>query len=293
MRLAGVALFAVVLGACGGASKASLERSADATGEETSRVEITSRFADRERHYVFNAAGAFDYPNERGVMTTSSTVPFYGKGVELREFRLLDNVGYTRWVVRGKTYWLKQDPVEKSGDPADVLIPSPGTPTKPTDVLSRVLLASVENQELGKEDIRGTETTHHRARVDLTKLVKQLPPAERPEADLQRFWGERFVPVDLWIDGESRLRRITIARRGVGNNDTAEQTMTVDLFDYGVDVVVQPPPADETISQGAFDEIVGPVLETGEPESDAGEEVCEASPDPKTRDRECRELKTP
>jgi hypothetical protein len=260
MRLAGPALLALALAGCGSATQASLEQASEATSEETSRFESTYRFAGPDnREYEFTYSGAFDYPNERGVMMTGSWAPFLGEGVELREARVLGNVGFTRWVVKGKTHWVKQDPLETSSDPVQVLIPGPGTPTKPTDVLWRVLRASDGSQKLGSEQVRAADTTHYRAQVDLTKLVEQLPPAERPEPDVQRSWGERFVPVDLWIDDDSRLRRIEIARRGSGNDETAKQTFTVELFDYGVDVEVQPPPADETISQAEFDKIVGPM----------------------------------
>jgi hypothetical protein len=293
MRLVVAASLVIVLAGCGGATGASLEDAADATGEETSGVELAYRFKDGEREYEFKSNGVFDYPNERGVMTTSSSVPFFGKDVDLREVRLLGNVGYMRWEVKGKTYWLRQEPVEKGGDPAEVLIPGPGTPTKPTEVLSRVLLASDENDEVGKEEIRGTDTTHYRARVDLTKLVKQLPPNERPDEDVEMLWGGRYVPVDLWIDDESRLRRITMTRPGVGEDEAAELRIAVDLFDYGIDVNVEAPPRDDTISQDEFVRIIGPVIEAT---SDAGEGVggvCTTTPNPKKADRECLEQKTP
>ena len=286
-------LTAVALGGCGGATGASLENAADATGEETSAVALAYRYKDADREYEFKSNGVFDYPNERGVMTTSSSLPFFGKGVDLREVRLLGNVAYMRWEVKAKTYWLTQDPVEKSGDPAEVLIPGPGTPTKPTDVLSRVLLASDENDEVGKDEIRGTETTHYRARVDLTKLVEQLPPSGRPEGDVQTLWGERYVPVDLWIDDESRLRRITMTRPGFGNDSDAELRIAVDLFDYGVDANVEAPPKDERISQEEFDRIVGPVIEATSDAGEADVDVCTAVPNPKKADRKCVEQKTP
>ena len=80
-------------------------------------------------------------------------------------------------------------------------------------MLTRVLMASEENKELGSEDIRGAETTHYRARVDLKKLVQQLPPRDRPDDDLTELWGERFVPVELWIDEDSRLAGSDSSRR--------------------------------------------------------------------------------
>jgi hypothetical protein len=276
MRLAVVVAFAAVLAGCGSATGSSLEEAADATGAETSRVDMVYRTdaTDNEKEFVFSSTGLFDYPGERAVMTTSDPVPFYGEDVQLKEIRLIGQTVYWRWVLKGKTHWVKQSPVRKSGDPAELLIPGPGTPTKPTDVLARVLLASEGKEELGKEDIRGEETTHYRARVNLKVLVKQVPANERPPDELMQQFGGPVVPVDLWIDGDSRLRKIVIVRPKTAEGRGPGLTTTVELYDYGVDVDVQAPEG-ELISEDEFNELTGEWV-TGTVESEGGEgEVCE------------------
>ena len=267
MRFAVVALVALALAGCGSAAGSSLEDAAEATGAETSRVDIAYRIAATkdEKEYVFRSTGLLDYPGERAAFTTSD--PFYGEGVDLKEVRMIGQTAYWRWTIKGKTYWMKQDPVEKNGDPAELLIPSPGTPTKPTDVLNRVLLASEGNLELGKEDVRGETTTRYRARVNLKELVKQVPANDRPPDELRRQFGGP-VPVDLWIDGESRLRKIVITRpvmNGSDDPDAPVVTMTVELYDYGVEVDVQPPEG-ELISEEELNQLTdgfGLVTEEG------------------------------
>lgn len=287
-RVCIVAAFAVAaLAGCGG-SAASLDDAADATSAETARFALDYRVTGgpKEGEYTTQAAGEFDFPGEKATMTIHSDVPFFGEDVSWEEFRLIGTTGYMRWLVKGTTYWVKSDQSDTGDDPTALLVPLPGSPTKPTDVLARVLLASDENDELGEEEIRGTKTTHYRARVDVRKLMKQLGREDRPEGDAVELWGSRFIPVELWIDDDSRLRRITTEHDRGG----ARETMAVDLYEYGIDVDVQPPPADETISEDELDKILGNRIElkTGE-----GEVVCEASPNPKKADRECRELKTP
>jgi len=301
MRLAVVVAFAAVLAGCGTASVSSLEDAADATAAETSRFEYRFSFgATKDRKEVeLKAGGVFDYPNERGIMTVDGWSPFFGEDVFLKEFRLIGRTGYVQWVVKGKTYWVKDEQDETSGDPTELLIPFPGSPTTPTDVLSRVLRASDQTEEVGKEDVRRTETTHFRARVDLRKLVKQLPAAERSEEDVVRRWGSRFVPVEIWIDDESRLRRITIEQREHEEDANPATTTTVELFDYGVEVDVQPPPSEDLTSEEQFDKLTGSMgLEAGEASGEgepvSPEEVCEsARPDlpKKEADRICSELK--
>lgn len=274
MRLAGLALIALALVGCGSASESSLEDAVEATGAETSRVEIVHRTgpSEGEKEFMFRSSGLVDYPGERAVSTFSDPVPFYGEDVELLEARLIGQAAYWRWVFKGKTYWVKQDPAEKSGDPAEFLIPGPGTPTKPTDVLTRVLLASEVNEKIGTEDIRGEETTHYRARVNLNELVKQMPESERPPVELREQFGGPVVPVDLWIDSDSRLRKIVISRpaRTEGSVRGPAWTTTVDLYDYGVEVDVEPPEG-ELISDEEFNELAGESQTVTVEESGEGE----------------------
>lgn len=275
MRLAALLAVALVLAGCGSASGSSLDDAAEATGAETSRVDMVYRVeaTEKEKEHVYRSTGVFDYPGGRAVMTTSDPVPYYGDDVQLEEIRLIGQTAYWRWVIKGETYWMKQSPVEKSGDPVEFLIPGPGTPTKPTDVLTRVLLASEGNEELGKEDVRGEETTHYRARVNLDELVKQMPENERPPEELAWQWGGPIVPVDIWIDGDSRLRKIVVVRPATRGKDAPARphlTTTVELYDYGVEVDVEPPEG-ALISEEKFDELTGDsmgvtVEESGEAE---------------------------
>jgi hypothetical protein len=280
-----VGLVVLALAGCGG-SAASLDDAADATSAETARFELDYRVTGgpKESDYTMQAAGEFDFPGEKATMTIDGEVPFFGDDVFWEEFRLIGTTGYMRWLVKGKPYWVKSDQSDSGGDPTELLVPLPGSPTKPTDVLARVLLTSDENDELGEEEIRGTKTTHYRARVDVRKLVRQLRAQDRPDGDAVELWGARFIPVELWIDDESRLRRITT----VHDRGGARETMAVDLYDYGIDVEVQPPPADELVSEEEFDKVTDEFFEI-----ESGVEVCNASPSSKKPDRECLEQRKP
>jgi hypothetical protein len=297
MRLIALVCLTVALAACGSASSASLDDAAEATAAETSRFEMNVRFsgASVKSAGEFNAVGAFDYPNERAAMTVSGSFPFFADEVVLKEVRVIGRTTYVRWMVKDKAYWIKDEPVETGGHPNELLIPFPGSPTKPTDVLTRVLAASDENKILGTGDVRGVETTRYRARVDLEKLLQKLPPSERPQEDVLEMWGARFVPVELWIDDESRLRRITIERSPNAGGDTT----TVELYDYGVQVEVEPPSAEELMSQEEFDKLIGPLLklesEQSEVELVAPEEVCESARNevPNEGVRSCLPVKKP
>jgi hypothetical protein len=299
MRFAVIVAFAAVLAGCGSTTTSSLEDAAEATAADTSRFDYRFSFSSTKerKEGELGAAGVFDYPNERGIMKVGGWSAVFGDDVLLKELRLIGPTGYMQWVVKGKTYWVKEEQVETGNDPTELLIPFPGSPTKPTDVLTRVLLASDENDEVGTEEVRGAETAHFRARVDLKKLVKQLPAAERPEGDVVQFWGSRFVPVEIWIDDESRLRRITIEQREHEEDGNPSMTTTVELFDYGVEVDVQPPEG-EVISQEEFDKLTAGssmgLEPSGKGEPVTPEEACESFRQDlpkKEADRNCAELK--
>jgi hypothetical protein len=269
IRLAGVVLLAAALAGCGSASSADLERSADATAAETSRFELSFHVKGieltKDKDFRFVASGLFDYPNERGLMRMDEADP--SEDEQPTEFRLIGKTGYERWEFDGKTYWAKDDVSETSDDPSELLVPYPGGPTKPTDVLTRVLLASDETEKLGKEDVRAVETTRYRAKVDGRKLLQQMQRSDRLHTP-EEVRGDRFFPVELWIDDESRVRRIRL-REGAAANES--MVMTIEFFDYGVEVDVQPPPADQVISQEELEKLQAEAWEEKFPSSQSGE----------------------
>jgi LppX_LprAFG lipoprotein len=296
MRLVVLAVLTVALAGCGSATTSSLEDAAEATAAETSRFEMSFRHSEASGRgaYEFNAVGAFDYPNELAAMTVSGLFPFLAEEVVLKEVRLIGPTTYMRWAIKGKEYWIKDEAAETGSHPNDLLIPLPGSPTKPTDVLERVLAASDGTEVLGTDTVRGVETTRYRARVDLEKLVKELPPSERRQDDVVEMSGAGFVPVELWIDDESRLRRITIALTAYGG----EETTSVELYDYGVQVDVEPPSGEELMSQEEFDKLIDPLMklevEEGGEEPVLPEEVCEEArkeQPAKEADRLCRDMR--
>ena len=296
IRVAAALAFALALAGCGGTA-ASLDDAGEATSAETARMEMEWRSTGGPQgsNFAMEARGVFDFPNERAAMFVSGEMRVFGKDVGLEEFRLIGKTGYTRWRIKDKVYWVQTDESDSAGDPTDLLFPLPGTSTKPTDVLARVLAASDQTDELGHEEIRGADTTHYRARVDVKRLAKQLPPEDRPDAG--EVWGPQFIPVELWIDEESRLRRITTVEKE--EDDPATMTMTVELYDYGVEVDVEAPEG-EILTEKEFEKVDGSPFQV-EVESEAGEgkelspdELCESvrkDLPKKKADEFCRDVK--
>jgi hypothetical protein len=142
-----------------------------------------------------------------------------------------------------------------------------GSGTSPTKVLGYLEKVSNGVQKVGTENVRGVETTHYRADVDLSKAVDRtdVPSALRDEVG--KVAGDiGTVPVDIYIDGDGLLRREKLemnlgsflpgaggASGATGNGSTV--TMQLDLYDFGAPVNVEAPPADqvETLGNGGSD----------------------------------------
>jgi hypothetical protein len=85
-----------------------------------------------------------------------------------------------------------------------------------------LLLAGGDARRVGTETVRGERTTHYTGGARPSGLPRQR--------------------VDLWIDGNGLLVKKTETSR----TGTGEVTQTVSYDDYGVRVLVRPPPAADT-----------------------------------------------
>lgn len=116
-------------------------------------------------------------------------------------------------------------------------------------------------EEIGSEEIRGVQTTHYRAEVDLEKAAAEQEgePARQAYEKLEQQLGQSTLPVDVWIDDEGLVRRYEMSMdmplpnpAGAPSSPDAERggeakvTVAQELYDFGTPVSVEPPPADQT-----------------------------------------------
>jgi hypothetical protein len=119
------------------------------------------------------------------------------------------------------------------------------------------LRAKGQVTEVGKEEVRGEDTTHFRTVLDLTAQLDKIPAGSGIDADAMRK-QLAAVPVDVWLDGKDRIRRERVvlhldlplggALPGASGFDV---TTTVEAFDYGKDVTIDLPPADDVTTTDA------------------------------------------
>jgi hypothetical protein len=101
--------------------------------------------------------------------------------------------------------------------------------------------------------IRGAATTHYHADLDLTKAAANAPSGSRAKVEQAAQAAGQTIPVDVWIDGQGRLRQLKAsfdpskvqALAGVTARSPGAMVATLDLWGFGTPVNVTPPPADQ------------------------------------------------
>ena len=231
-RLSLLLLLLVPLAAGCGSEPSSLQGSDDAlTDASSSRIEWKLEGTGVPEWAVMRSTGSIDYANGRGEMVIK------GKSDSAPEGRVLfiGRDSYLGAEVGDKMYWMKESIDDVTG--ADRFMPGPGG-TSPDRLLKALIKSSEKVEKLGSEEIRGVTATHYRAHLDKTNpglgILKDEPGI-----------------VDAWIDEQGLPRRIRVPDGGEN-----ESAAVFDLFDFGVPVDVEAPPANQIVSEDKMDKLM-------------------------------------
>ncbi len=124
----------------------------------------------------------------------------------------------------------------------------------PSQTLQYLRGAGDDVDEVGEEDVRGEPTTHYGTAIDLDRVAETVPEQRRAIEQLIQMSGMREVPTDVWIDDDGRVRRLRLAYEDVrfGSRQEADMTVTIELYDFGAEVDVSPPPPDQVTDISEF-----------------------------------------
>jgi hypothetical protein len=115
--------------------------------------------------------------------------------------------------------------------------------------------SSGDVKAVGEESIDGAPTTHYTAILQLDRVLERLPSDERAavKSTLEKLGEQSAIPVDVWIDRKSRVRRIQMslglnvpggaASSTVPSGTSVNGTITMDFTNYGPVPPIVPPPA--------------------------------------------------
>ena len=208
----------------------------------------------------YTGQGAVDYANEATSMTMR--MPMFGE----MEVRSLGSVMYVRFpgeladgMLGGKP-WAKMDLDEVSREQFGAsLSEMQGVSLSPEQQLGYLRGVSDSVEKLGEGPVRGTPTTHYRATVDLEEAAAEEKDAAVRQAyeRMREQIGASELPMEVWLDGEDRVRRIKTVTPvpeepttgGASDGKAGGQgkmTMVYEYYDFGAPVRVSPPPAGQT-----------------------------------------------
>lgn len=253
LRLAALAL-ALPLAACGSPdavtqSAVEILRAAGTKTVETGSARLAMR--SEGSGFSMTGTGVSALDEAEGGMTM--TIAAGGQSSEM-ETRLLGNVMYLRMPgLPGGKPWVKFDLDELSTmSGVDLAALSQARQNDPTQALSYFAGVADDVREDGKEEVRGEQTTRYKATFDLTKARDAEAKAEA-KANIDKLidsLGTSTMPATVWIDDAGRMRKMVYeldlskAAQGIGGGGV--MTTTFEMYDFGVDVDVAPPPAAET-----------------------------------------------
>ncbi len=114
------------------------------------------------------------------------------------------------------------------------------------DQLRMLRAVSGDLSEEGHEQVAGTETTHYSATVDLRRYPDVMPEEQREAARkgverLIELSGQSEVPMDVWIDGEERVRRMTWKQSMRQGPVEVKMDITAEYVRFGVPVDIDVP----------------------------------------------------
>jgi hypothetical protein len=255
---------ALAAAACGGGSEPAAEQApqdavvlaASKTNEAgTYKADITGTVDVAGQSMDMSGSGAFDAANKQGRM--SYTMNVAGQVIDM-EMVFAFPVVYMHFppeigpLPGGKT-WVKID-LEKMGQQAGVdfgqlMQAGQNDPSQGLDFLRGVS----DVQTVGDEDVRGVATTHYTGVVDLQSLGAKSPELKAQVDQLVERSGISRVPIEVWIDDEGFVRRMKQSFEGNGTLPM-NMTMTTEFYDFGTDVSVEEPPADDVVD---FSDLMG------------------------------------
>jgi hypothetical protein len=215
------------------------EAGAETVDDGTARLHLTTEVESGGTSVTIEAEGLVDYEGDRASVTT----------------QLPRGAGDLEVVAAGTTLYIRGPGIEELGATtpwASIDLERVGETTG-TDIdelrssnetaSSLALLTGAEAvEEVGEEDIEGTGTTRYRATVDLRKAAEEadaVTDRARFEQFVERL-GDEDVEVDVWLDGEDRVRRLRYQQPVPDQQDVAA-TVTLDLSDFGIGERVETP----------------------------------------------------
>ena len=241
---------------------AAAESAVDAGSSKVS-VTITVTVPGQEAPATMRGEGEFDYEGRAGRLTFDAGDLLQASGLEGAdepiEVILDGDVVYMKYplltaFLPDAKPWLKLDVANVAEQQGIDLSQFQQLNQNPAETLD-YLRATANVEEVGTETIDGVETTKYRGVVEFDKVADFVPEADRAELEeaidqLKEQTGLSELPVEVWVDDDGLPRRISYAYDAEIQGQSFKAALVMDFSDYGVEVSVEPPPADQVSDLG-------------------------------------------
>jgi hypothetical protein len=233
----------------------SMERTSAATkGRMEGTITITGAPDLPPGGFVMPFSGAFD--NDAGAFSFTMDMSFMAGGEDVppemagllgeMEMRTIGDTSYIKFpffslFLGAETEWIAI-PAEEGADATGGF--GGVTPGNPGDFFDSFEDANGTVEELGRETIRGVETTHYLVVFDMEELLENATPEERAEIEAQGPLPIDQLPIDLWISDDGLVYKYVIEMDGTDlpeGESFESMIMEFEMFDYDADIVIEPP----------------------------------------------------
>jgi hypothetical protein len=216
------------------------------SGERTSRIGLTMRFSGGGADPgSVSGSGVIDLVHQQLSMTVQGTVD--GGDVTI-DLRVVGNILY----------------VDTGDGWADVPLNGIDAQTPdPSSYLDYLQGVSGDAHVAGHEVLRGDDTTRYEATLDLDRALTRVRSSAQRSALSHAIglFGDLKMPSTVWVDHLGRLRKMQIsmdltpAARSLGVPPDSHPAieMTLELYDFGVPVVVHAPADAQSAPAAAAD----------------------------------------
>lgn len=252
-----LALALVGCGSGGGTAESAFAEAAAATRSvDTMRYTMTGTVSTAGQSATYKGEGAAD--NSAGRATLSMTLPNPAGGEQIGMRAVMDGTKMymqapflQELFAPGSKPWIEFD-LQELGDEAGIDLGALfelGRQSDPLQLLT-LLRAAGSVEEVGTEQVRGVETTRFGSDLDFSRYAEILEEdnpraAKAIRALVDESGGELIVPMEVWIDGDDLVRRQSYEQ---SLPDGSSTKTTMEFYDFGADVDVELPPANEVTS---------------------------------------------
>ena len=249
--LAGVGVLAAGCGTVHAGQAGTLSAAVTKTAAETSRIATTMTIKMQGMTVSFSQSGIFDFAHSRGILTMSAPIGMTELVIPPKLYLKYSGAGGGMTLPHGKT-WVEVDSGMAGG--WDGLLGPFAGGASPADLLASLTAMAGSERTLGTGAVRGVPVTEYQVNIDPAKAAAKVPGWER--GVFTQIFGKAAIPVDVWVDGQNQVRRLTLTLHmpggkggsSLGMPASARLVQSTDFYDFGVPVKLSAPPAAQVAS---------------------------------------------